>query len=227
MNKALLFSLALALLASCSSEPTTSSAPASNDSTDSNISTPDTAETSDTTEEVAEDQNQEDVSEEVQDVEVEITAEEGEDSLDSFVLPVCDNPINNSFAEAIAGARNEEENLYNPIVIDEESEFSDIIFPMLAFEPEIAQGYAISVSAMMVQAYGIAAILPVEGQEAAVEAGMQQFIDTQIQNFTGYLPDQLEVAQAARLETLPDGTLLMVMSENQDALFESIAAQLS
>jgi len=36
------------------------------------------------------------------------------------------------------------------------------------------------------------------------------------------LADQYEVAKNARLETLEDGTLLLVMSEGQDALFDAI-----
>ena len=37
-----------------------------------------------------------------------------------------------------------------------------------------------------------------------------------------YLAAQYEVAKNARLETLEDGTLLLVMSEGQDALFDAI-----
>ena len=36
--------------------------------------------------------------------------------------------------------------------------------------------------------------------------------------------DQYEVASNAKLETLEDGTVLMVMCENQDTVFDAIAA---
>lgn len=217
MKKVLFFSLTLALLASCSAETTT---PPANEGADTNVTAPEPSPEIDSTPEV-----------EPEVLPDELPMDDGmgvdpEGELPEFVLPTSDNPINNGFAEAIALSRDEENNLYNPIIIDAEDEFGAIIFPMLSFDPSNAQGYAISVSAMMVQAYGIAAVLPVEGQEEVILAGMQQFIDTQVQNFTGYLPDQLEIAQSARLETLADGTILLVMCADQDTVFDNIVANL-
>ena len=37
------------------------------------------------------------------------------------------------------------------------------------------------------------------------------------------LADQYEVAENARLETLEDGTILLVMCEDQDTVFDAIA----
>ena len=75
---------------------------------------------------------------------------------------------------------------------------------------------------MNVKAYGIAAVYPADGREAQVEDGLSAFIDQQRQNFQQYLPDQYEIAQAARLETLSDGTILMVMCKDQDGVFDRI-----
>ncbi len=168
----------------------------SNDTTDSSVSTPAT-----------EDKD---------------TVDEQEDT----EQPEGENPLNLLYAQAITDARDEDANNFNPIIVDKEDEFSDFIFPLLDFDTDNAQGFAISVSTMNAQAYGIIAILPVEGAKEVVLAGMQQFMDTQIQNFSGYLPDQLEIAQSARLETLEDGTLLLVMCPEQDDVFDSIVANL-
>ena len=71
-------------------------------------------------------------------------------------------------------------------------------------------------------AYGIAVIKPAQDSEDTVKEGLQGFIDQQQQNFQMYLPDQYEVAKNARLETLEDGTVVMVMCEDQDTVFDSI-----
>ena len=52
--------------------------------------------------------------------------------------------------------------------------------------------------------------------------GLQSFIDRQKSSFETYLVDQYAVADSARLETLQDGTVLMVMCENSDEVFDSI-----
>ena len=69
---------------------------------------------------------------------------------------------------------------------------------------------------------GIAAVMPAAGEDEAVLEGLNSFIENQRQSFEQYLADQYEVAKNARLETLEDGTLLLVMSEGQDALFDAI-----
>lgn len=134
-----------------------------------------------------------------------------------------EDSLSQLYHQAISQARSPESNEENPILSSTEDEFSEIIFPMFQFSPQTAEGFAISMSSMMVQAYGIAVISPVEGQEEAVKEGLQFFIDTQLQNFQSYLPDQLSIAQEARLETLEDGTILLVMCPDQDQVFQSIA----
>ena len=48
------------------------------------------------------------------------------------------------------------------------------------------------------------------------------FIDKQKTIFETYLADQYAVAENARLETLEDGTVLMVMCEGSDTVFDQI-----
>ena len=75
---------------------------------------------------------------------------------------------------------------------------------------------------LMVSAYGIAAIYPAAGKSDAVLEGLNAFIDRQKQSFEQYLADQYEIAGNAHLETLEDGTILLVMCEDQDAVFDAI-----
>ena len=99
---------------------------------------------------------------------------------------------------------------------------ADFILPMLGITAENTSSFAVAVSAMNVRAYGIAAVMPAAGEDEAVLEGLNSFIENQRQSFEQYLADQYEVAKNARLETLEDGTLLLVMSEGQDALFDAI-----
>lgn len=137
-----------------------------------------------------------------------------------------DQTISDKLASAITGARDQELNDAVPILSTTDDDLAPFLFPQLGFDPDFAQGFAISASGMNVKAYCIAAILPVEGQEEAVIAGLEGFKATKIQEFTGYLADQLEVAESARIETLADGTILMVMSETMDADFDAIVENL-
>ena len=128
------------------------------------------------------------------------------------------------YRTAIENARDQDLNDALPIVTSAEEETGQALFDVLGLAPEDCAACAPSVSLMNVKAYGIAAVYPADGREAQVEEGLAAFIDQQRQNFQQYLPDQYEIAQAARLETLSDGTILMVMCEDQDGVFDRISA---
>ncbi|MGI5963019.1 MAG: DUF4358 domain-containing protein [Lawsonibacter sp.] len=113
---------------------------------------------------------------------------------------------------------------YNPVVSEiKEDDASSVLVESLGLSAGDMQAFGISVSMMNVKAYGIAAVMPVEGKEDAVKESLQGFIDRQQQNFEMYLQDQYEVAKNAKLETLEDGTVLMVMCEDQDNVFDAIS----
>jgi len=126
------------------------------------------------------------------------------------------------YQTAIQSARDQDANDAFDIITTPDHPLAEVIFSLLDVAPEDMTAYALSVSPMNVKAYGIAVIFPAAGKEDRVLEGLNRFIDQQQQNFEQYLPDQYEIAQNARLETLSDGTLLMVMSDNQDAIFRSI-----
>ena len=119
------------------------------------------------------------------------------------------------FVTAITDARSEEDNEYNSILSSADDDTADMTFQLLGVTAEDMESFA-------VKAYGIAVIKPAQDSEDTVKEGLQGFIDQQQQNFQMYLPDQYEVAKNARLETLEDGTVVMVMCEDQDTVFDSI-----
>ena len=115
---------------------------------------------------------------------------------------------------------------YNPVIskVDSEDPVSAMILESMGLKEEDMTAFGVSGSMMNVKAYGIAAVMPAEGKEEAVKEGLQGFIDRQKSSFETYLADQYAVAESARLETLEDGTVLMVMCEDQDPVFDGIRA---
>lgn len=116
---------------------------------------------------------------------------------------------------------------YNPVISEvKEDDMSGLILESLGLSQEDMTAFGISMSMMNVQAYGIAAVMPADGKTDVVTQALQGFIDQQKANFETYLADQYEVASAARLETLEDGTVLMVMCQDQDTVFDAIRSAL-
>ena len=114
---------------------------------------------------------------------------------------------------------------YNPVFTEiKEDDMSSMILENLGLLVDDMKAFGISASAMNVKAYGIAAVMPAEGKTDTVTQALQGYIDNQKASFEQYLVDQYEVASNAKLETLEDGTVLMVMCENQDTVFDAIAA---
>ena len=126
------------------------------------------------------------------------------------------------YETAIEAARDEVTNEALPLIDDADDDNAETVFDFLNLTPEDMNAYAISVSLMNVKAYAIAAIYPAAGKEDAILESLRRFVSRQQQSFKEYLADQYEIAVNTRVETLEDGTILMVMSENQDALFDSI-----
>ena len=126
------------------------------------------------------------------------------------------------YETAIEAARNEVTNESFPLIDDADDDNAEAVFDLLNIVPEDLNAYAISVSLVDVKAYAVAAIYPAAGKEDAILESLRRFIIGQQHSFKEYLADQYEIAVNTRLETLADGTILLVMSENQDAIFDSI-----
>ena len=127
-----------------------------------------------------------------------------------------------TYRSAIEGARDQELNDAYPVVTDPEDEQNRPYFDLLGLDPADCEAAALSVSLMNVKAYGIAAVRPVEGKGDKVYEDLKGFIGRQMQSFQQYLADQYDIASHTRLETLTDGTVLLVMCENQDEVFNTI-----
>ena len=101
-----------------------------------------------------------------------------------------------------------------------------MMLELLGLTASDMEAFAVSVSAMNVKAYGIAVVKPAEGKEDTVKNALQNFIDGQKQSFEQYLVDQYEVASNAKLEVLDDGTIVLVMCEDSDSVYEGIVKAL-
>ncbi len=238
MNKALIgtIGLSLALLTACGGD--TSEAPTPDTGADSSISTPNaTPEDGDATAtpedgDVAATPEEEDPN--AADPNATPPEEDGEADDDNAVESESDGEagtmdlvLAERFADAITASRDQEQNDAFEIMSTPDHPMAEFIFPMIGMSSNQLEAFAVSVSAMNTHAYGIAVVLPAEGQEDVILAGLQGFIDLQISNFNEYLEDQKIIAENARLETLENGTIVMVMGEGQDETFDAIVAALA
>ena len=121
------------------------------------------------------------------------------------------------YADAITAARDDEMNEVMPIQTTLDAEKDAYLIEMLGFGPDDVEAAAISVSMINVKAYGV----------AVVKAGLEGFVEYQKKSFEQYLADQYEVAKAARVETLEDGTMILVMCEDQDTVYDGIVSALN
>ena len=126
------------------------------------------------------------------------------------------------YRAAIQDARSQEDNDAFPIVTSDADDMAPLLLELMGLSAGDMSAFAIAASAMNVKAYGIAAVYPAQGRDEAVKEALQGFVDRQRQNFERYLPDQYEIASNARLETLEDGTVLLVMCGGQDQVFTDI-----
>lgn len=130
------------------------------------------------------------------------------------------------YSDAITAGRSEEENEYYPVMTSNEDDLFTMTLETMGLTEEDMTAFAISASMMNVQAYAVAAVKPAEGREETVTSALQTYVDNTKASFEFYLPGPFEVASNARLETLEDGTVLLVMCEDQDTVFDSISAQI-
>ena len=126
------------------------------------------------------------------------------------------------YQTAIENARDQEENDALPIITSVDDDMGQATFDLLGLKKEDVEACALSASLMNVKAYGVAAVCPVADREEAVRNGLNDFIANRKESFHQYLQDQYEIADKAKLGTLKDGTILLVMCENQDQVYESI-----
>ena len=102
----------------------------------------------------------------------------------------------------------------------------DMMLEMVGLTAEDMDQYAISMSLMMTQVYTIAIVKPAEGKDEAVQAALQNLIQTQQAAQEHYLQDQYEIAKDARLTKAADGSWVLVMTdtatEDNDAILAAL-----
>ena len=114
---------------------------------------------------------------------------------------------------------------YNQIYTADSAD-SALALEFMGLTPDAANSFALSFSMMNTKAFGLAAVMPAEGRQQAVVDGLNSYITRMQQTFERYLPDQYEVALAAKVATMTDGTVILVMCEGQDAVLANIQAAL-
>ena len=145
-----------------------------------------------------------------------------------FALAGCGSPASGSvsaepkdYAQILRDARSDEFNEAFDIITSPENDTFGVL-DAFSLDPEAMEQYAVSVSIRNTQAYGVMIVKPKDGQAETIKTAMQDFIQRQTDSFELYLEDQYEIAKDAKLETMPSGELVLVMSEDASAIMESI-----
>jgi len=125
------------------------------------------------------------------------------------------NAINGSGAEMAQ---------YNPPFSDNDAEMAPMVLEMYGLTAEDVTDFAASFSMMNVHAYSIVLVKPAEGHEQAVVDALNGYVTQKQAEFERYLADQYEVAKAALVETLLDGTVALVMCQGADTVLDAIDA---
>ncbi len=131
-----------------------------------------------------------------------------------------------AYSQAITAAQSDEEQEAFPLLDPTHSDTTELVLPSMGIAPEDVTAYAVAASMRGIQAYNIAAFMPAQDKSDTVVEALEGYIDTQKQTFHRYLEDQYDIAASAKLETLSDGTVLLVMCPDQDAVLESIKSAL-
>lgn len=131
--------------------------------------------------------------------------------------------LNKAYSEAITAAQSDDEReAFHQNTGDDEL----ALLGVMGIDPADVTAKALVVSMRGIQAYSIVAVMPAQGKTDAVREALEGYVDIQKNNFQFYLEDQYDIAANAKLETLSDGTVLLVMCQDQDAVFERIKAAL-
>lgn len=108
-----------------------------------------------------------------------------------------------------------------------EDEVQNMLLPMLNLQDDQYTDFAASLSAMMVQSYGMAIVKPAEGKTQEVVTALEDYVQNERQSMEHYLEDQYQIALNAKVETMPTGEVVMVCCEDSDTVLANIKAALA
>lgn len=131
-----------------------------------------------------------------------------------------------SYQELINAVRTSQEITDFEAVSDKESDTAKSIFAMTGIAAEDIEEFSAACSFMNVSAYCVGIFKPAAGKAAAVEAALKEYAVLQQKNMENYLPDQYEIAKAAKIGTAKSGEVVIVMGESSDERYEKIMASL-
>lgn len=137
---------------------------------------------------------------------------------------------NNDYTKIIEDARDPELNTISQfdVVSSPDSAMYDMVFGEgLWFDDSVMERYAISSSSILIQVYGVAIILPKEGQEQAVLDQINAYVEYQQRSQENYLPDQYEIAMNAIVKTAKTGEVLLAMCEDAETVMANMEAGLA
>jgi hypothetical protein len=171
-----------------------------------------------------------------------------------FALVACGNSASSAtatpkdYSQILHDARTDEYNEYTMIVSAGEEtgtytardgysadydadalndEVNNMVLPLLGLQAGDYEDFAASVSLMMTRSYGVAIVKPAEGKTDAVKEALENYVQGQQLAMENYLEDQYEVAKAATVTVAPTGEVILVCSEDGDAVLQSITAALA
>ena len=159
----------------------------------------------------------------------------------------ADSSTPKDYAQILHDARTDEENQYNMIFTKGEDgkftamdgysaeydadqlndEIQNMLLPLLNLEEGQYTDFAASLSAMMVQSYGVAIVKPAEGKTDDVKAALEAYVASEQQSMEHYLEDQYQIAKAATVTVAPTGEVILVCAEDHDTLLANIEKALA
>ena len=159
----------------------------------------------------------------------------------------ADSAAPKDYSQILHDARSDEENEYNMIFTKGEDgkftaidgysaeydadqlndEIQNMLLPLLNLEDGMYTDFAASISAMMVQSYGVAIVKPAEGKTDEVKAALEAYVASEQQSMEHYLEDQYQIAKAATVTVAPSGEVILVCAEDHDTLLANIEKALA
>lgn len=108
------------------------------------------------------------------------------------------------------------------VVVSGQDPQANEIFSALGLDPEDLAAYAVSMSLADDSAYTVAAFYPAPDREDAVLEALDRYAEGRKTGLADKASGQYEIAVNARTEVLEDGTVLMVMCQDQDLVFDAV-----
>lgn len=131
-----------------------------------------------------------------------------------------------NYTQLLNAVRTEQQASDFEAVSDKESDTAKSIFAMTGISADDIDEFSAACSFMNVNAYCVGVFMPAQGKANAVESKLKEYAVLQQKNMENYLPDQYEIAKAAKIGIAKSGEVVIVMCENSDEMYEKIMSSL-